>query len=191
MHLAFWPQTFPSWHSSTSTWAGRRHVRIADKGNYRSINVFSPKHKHITPTSRHCSTWKQNPSAYPIYYLPTVFSDSEGTDKHLTFTFDVVTEAKTFHSSRGNESIITNAGIIGTCVKTCGIGATDAFVLQTLIDILKQNNKDKTFIFWMTTAKVKLESVSIQDNLPRHVVGVSAEKFTAFVDDTKPSRHWQ
>ncbi len=62
---------------------------------------------------------------------------------HLTSTCNVVTVAKVFHSSSGNESHITNAGIMWNCVMAFGIRSTDVFFLRTLIDILKQKIKTR------------------------------------------------
>lgn len=56
----------------------------------------------------------------------------------LTYTSDIVTVVKSFHSSVGNESIMTNAGIIWSRVKTPGIRSTEVHFFWTLIDILKQ-----------------------------------------------------
>lgn len=105
-------------------------------------------HKEIT-LSYHCSTvMKRNTYIYiyTLYITTCSFFYSEGTDRHLTSTCDIVTVAKTFHS-RGNESITTNAGIMWNCVKTFGIRSTQADVLQTLIDILKQ--KIKTALLYL------------------------------------------
>lgn len=78
------------------------------------------------------------------YIQPHCFSDL----RHLTSTCDIVIVIKTFHSSRGNESIITNAGIIWNCVKTFGVRLTQVAVLQTLIDILKQKIKTG-LLYWL------------------------------------------
>lgn len=61
-----------------------------------------------------------------------------GYYKYLTLAGNVFTAAKAFASIRGVKSIETTTGIMWNCVVTFGIRSTDVFVLQALIDVLKE-----------------------------------------------------
>lgn len=80
-------------------WTCKEQLRKAE-GRHRP-SVF-PHHKHIKRL--HNSSAQQNEKQKELYSIC-----SKGTDRHLTYTCDIVTVAKTFHSGRGNESVSTNA----------------------------------------------------------------------------------
>lgn len=92
------------------------------KGIKRSLEVTAPQLEE-----KHC-IHKHN---WISFYLKFLIGS-------LTYTRDIVTVVKPFHSSVGNESIMTNAGIIWSRVKTFGISSTQVHDFWTLINILKQ-----------------------------------------------------
>ena len=65
----------------------------------------------------------------------------------LTTACNIVTLTKTFHSSSGDECISTNAVVMRNIVMTDGIRSTDVLLFQTLIDILKKNERTEFSFF--------------------------------------------
>lgn len=82
------------------------------KGIKRSLEVTAPQLEE-----KHCIHIHHRIS----FYLKMLIGS-------LTYTSDIVTAVKPFHSSVGNESIMTNAGIIWNRVKTPGIRSTQVHV---------------------------------------------------------------